>query len=116
MDDSPELGERVLALADLPGIRESREATAALLRYRDSGDVEGYLELVEEILKITLGMEGQRNSGPVTAASAVTPGGGSAPNDLQMAYQMRRSLIKPGDVNALTALKREFRQKGMDVF
>ena len=115
-EPSPDTGGRVLALAELPGIRESREATAALLRYRDTGDVAGYLDLVEEILNLTLGVSGESSPGPVTAASAVTPGGGGAPNDLQQAYQMRRSQLKPGDVNALTALKREFRQKGLDVF
>lgn len=52
----------------------------------------------------------------VSAASAVTPGGSAAPADLVQAYQRRKAMLRPGDVNALTALKREIRQKGLDAF
>jgi hypothetical protein len=46
---------------------------------------------------------------PVTTATAVAPGGTNAPSDLQQAYQRRKAQLRPGDINALTALKREFR-------
>jgi hypothetical protein len=47
---------------------------------------------------------------------AVIPGGSDAPSDLAEAYRRRKRQLRPGDINALTALKREFRQKGLDVF
>ncbi|MBN2045444.1 MAG: hypothetical protein JW757_10525 [Anaerolineales bacterium] len=110
------LEEKILSLANLPGIRGSEDATALLLRHREVGDLAAYLDLVEGLLALTLG-GGEESSHPlVTAASAVIPAGGQAVDDLAQEYRRRRVQIRPGDINALTALKREFRQKGLDIF
>ena len=111
-----DLEEKILSLANLPGIRGNEDATALILRHREAGDLDDYLTLVEGLLALTFGGGEAASPAPVTAASAVIPGSGQAVDDLAQEYQRRRSQLRPGDINALTALKREFRQKGMDVF
>ncbi len=117
-DQGEDLAARVMALARLPGLRANEEATARLLRHKADGGTDGYLALLEELLALVLGdAPGQGAAvSSASAASAVTPGGSAAPADLVQAYQRRKAMLRPGDVNALTALKREFRQKGLDVF
>ncbi|MFN2143709.1 MAG: hypothetical protein ACK2T7_00075 [Anaerolineales bacterium] len=110
------LEEKILSLANLPGIRGNEDATALILRHREAGDLGDYLDLVEGLLALTLGQGDDNPPAAVTAASAVTPGGGQAVDDLAQEYLRRRSQIRPGDINALTALKREFRRKGHEVF
>lgn len=113
----PDYSRRVNALADIPGIRENEDALALILRNQSPPDQTAFTTLLEDLLRAALG-SGEEAKAPaaVSAASAVTPGGGEVPKDLQQAYQRRKKLLRPGDVNALTALKREFRQKGLDVF
>lgn len=123
-DQGEDLAARVVALARLPGLRANEEATARLLRHKVDGGTDGYLALLEELLALVLGdapgqgavVSSANAPANVSAASAVTPGGSAAPADLVQAYQRRKAMLRPGDVNALTALKREFRQKGLDVF
>lgn len=110
------LTERVQALAKLPGLRENEDARAMLLRHAKPGGIEDYAALLEDLLRLggsALKLESGRLSTP---ASMVIPGGGDAPADLRQAYERRRRALRPGDVQALMALKREFRQKGLDVF
>lgn len=112
-----DLETRLRSLADLPGVRDNDEARALILRSLDAPDLTAYTQVMENLIRMTLG--GTSRTGPlapVSAATALTPGGSDAPGDLAQAYQRRRSQLRPGDVNALTALKREFRQKGLDVF
>jgi len=107
---------RVAALAGLPGIRENEDAVALILRNRNPADQAAYTSLVEGLLQTVLGGGEAAATTTASAASMVIPGGGEGPNDLEQTYQRRKKLLRPGDVNALTALKREFRQKGLDVF
>lgn len=108
---------RIHALANLPGIRENEEALTLILRNQNPPDQQTYTALVEAILQTALGDGAPPNHPDIaSAASVVIPGGGEAPHDLAQDYQRRKRHLRPGDVNALTALKREFRQKGLDVF
>ena len=108
---------RINSLAGLPGIRENEDAQALILRNQQAGDMEEYAGLVEALLRLALGGGGAETaSPPATPATVVIPGGSDSPGDLEQAYRRRRNQLRPGDVNALTALKREFRQKGLDVF
>ncbi len=109
-----DLEQRLKRLADLSGLRVNEDAAALLLWHKPSAGMTGYLDLVEGLLGLTLGTPPARPAQPVTAASAVTPGGGTAPDDLTQANQQRKARLRPGNVNALTALKREFRQKGLE--
>lgn len=112
-----EMQARIRSLAELPGLKGNEEARALILRNISVDDWPSYARVMEALMRMTLGKPGTAGREiPNTAATAVTPGGGDAPADLAQAYQRRRKLLKPGDVNALTALKREFRQKGLDVF
>ena len=49
-------------------------------------------------------------------AGVAQPSGAVPVPDLQAAYERRKAAIRPGDLNALMALKREFRAQGLDVF
>lgn len=112
----PDFEGRVTALAGLPGIRENEDAVALILRNRNPADQAAYTSLVEGLLQTVLGGGEAAATMTASAASMVIPGGGETSNDLEQAYRRRKKLLRPGDVNALTALKREFRQKGLDVF
>ena len=112
-----DLETRIRSLADLPGVREHENARALILRNLDAPDLAAYVRVMENLIRITLGeVSGADILSPVSAATALTPGGSDAPGDLAQAYQRRKQQLRPGDVNALTALKREFRQKGLDIF
>ncbi len=88
---SPEaLEDKILSLANLPGIRGNEDATALILRHKQAGDLSAYLDLVEGLLALTLGSGEEISPAPVTAASAVTPGGGQAVDDLAQEYRRRR--------------------------
>lgn len=111
------LEARIRSLADLPGLRGNEDARALILRNIGVQDPTAYMRVMEELIHLTLGTpETETGSGAVSAARAVIPGGSDAPGDLLQAYQRRKRQLRAGDVNALTALKREFRQKGLDVF
>lgn len=115
--EDDDLEARIRSLAELPGLRGNVSARALILRNIAVQDVSTYARLMEELIHLTLG--GQKVQGAETmtsAAAAVIPGGSDAPSDLAEAYRRRKRQLKPGDINALTALKREFRQKGLDVF
>ena len=107
---------RVTSLAGMQGIRENEDAVALILRNRQPADQAAYIALVEELLQTVLGDTPPGEQSAVSAAGVVIPGGGEATQNLEQSYQRRKKLLRPGDVNALTALKREFRQKGLDVF
>ncbi len=74
-----------------------------------------YPALVQALAGLALGSE-RLPQQAASAATAVIPGGGDAPADLLQAYERRKRRIKPGDVNALTALKQEFRAKGLKIY
>jgi hypothetical protein len=111
------LMERAEALLKRLGLRNTPEA-AALLRDQDNlNGPGGTLELVDRVLEYALrDIQAQTEKTP-SAAGVIAPGGGaSAESDLKESYRRRRIQIRPGDVNALTALKREFREKGLNIF
>lgn len=68
-------------------------------------------------LTAALQQTGAEISAAASPAAVAQPGGaGAPPSDLQAAYEQRKAALRPGDVQSLTALKREFRHKGLDVF
>jgi hypothetical protein len=112
-----QLMERAQSLLKRLGLRNSPE-TAALLRDQDAFDGPGgYLDLVDKVIGVILPEEGSRELPIPSPAGVVTYGGGSAASaDLAAVYQHRKKKIRPGDVNSLMALKREFREKGLNIF
>jgi len=111
------LEARIRSLAELPGLKGNHPARALILRHMAVEDVSSYARVMEELLHLTLGKPKDGGiQGSTSAAVAVIPGGSDAPSDLAEAYRRRKRQLRPGDINALTALKREFRQKGLDVF
>jgi hypothetical protein len=114
---SEKLMERAEALLKQLGLRNTPEA-AALLRDQDNlNGPGGTLELVDRVLEFALrDIQDQTGKTP-SPAGVISPGGGNSPDsDLMESYHRRRMQIRPGDVNALTALKREFREKGLNIF
>jgi hypothetical protein len=112
-----QLMERAEALLNKFGLRSTPEA-ATLLHEKDNLEgLGGYLELIDKVIDLTL-KEVENTSPPAPSpAGVIAPSGGSAANpDLAESYRQRRKKIRPGDVNALTALKREFREKGLNIF
>ena len=79
-------------------------------RSPESGE---YLELLENLT--TLVLQGAKK-GNVHPAAVVQPGGGAPQADLRSEYQVRLQQLRPGDVNGLMELKREFRSKGLEIF
>ena len=110
------LAERVQALGRMPGLKDNEDARAMLLRHAKPGGIEDYAVLLEDLLRLGGGGLVVDPRTPSSPASVVISGGGSAPADLRQAYERRRRALRPGDIQGLTALKREFRQKGLDVF
>ena len=112
-----DLEARIRSLAELPGLKGNDPAQALILRNMAVENFSSYARVMEELIQLTLG---EQNAEPgqaiASAAAAVIPGGSDAPSDLGEAYRRRKRQLKPGDINALTALKREFRQKGLDIF
>jgi hypothetical protein len=106
--------ERIHRLTATAGLANDPRVVALLQQEQFSDDLEGYLGLLEEITLLVLE---QGKTKPVSAASVIQPGGGQAPlPDLRQAYEVRRRKLRPGDVDGLTALKREFRGKGLQVY
>jgi hypothetical protein len=109
-----QLMERIHKLTARAGLANDPRVAALLQREGISDDLEGYLDLLEDITLLVLE---QGNAKPVSAASVIQPGGGQAPlQDLRQDYEVRRRKLRPGDVDSLTALKREFRGKGLQVY
>lgn len=112
-----QLMERAEALLKRLGLRNTPEAAAIL---RDQGSLEGpggTLALIDRVLEMALRDFNASQPPAPTPAGMVAPGGGSVDStDLEAVYRQRRKHIRPGDVNALTALKREFREKGLNIF
>ena len=106
--------ERAARLLDRVGLGNDPEAVALLQDQAESQDGGDYLDLMEDLVAMALRRVGREEA---SAMAVVQPGGGIAPvEDLQSAYEQRKKKLRPGDVNGLMALKKEFREKGMDVF
>lgn len=105
---------RAVQLLERTGLANDPEVIALLREKNHSQDMEGYLDLLEDLTRLVLVRAGK---GKASAATVMQPSGGVAPaQDLRQAYEQRKKQLRPGDVNALMALKREFRDKGLDVF
>jgi hypothetical protein len=99
---------------DRVGLGNDPEVVSLLQDQSENLDGGDYLDLMEDLVAMALRRVG-REATPATAV--VQPGGGIAPvEDLQGAYEQRKKKLRPGDVNGLMALKKEFREKGMDVY
>jgi hypothetical protein len=100
----------ILAAAGL----ENDAQVAALARQGNyAPTLEGYVAFLGDLTEMVLRRSGKR---PASAATALPPGGQAPPPDVAAEYQRRLKALRPGDVNALMALKREFRQKGLEVY
>lgn len=108
------LARKTHNLLDATGLVNDPEVQAIIRRGAYSPDADGYLDFLGDITKLAL----QRAGRPTpTAASVAQPSGGGVPEpDLRSEYDLRKKRLRPGDVNGLVELKREFRGKGLDVF
>lgn len=105
--DAEALRERAIALAEQAGLTD-----APALAAPDFGLAQ-YLEVLEAAASAALG---RARKPAATPAQAIQPGGGGPPPDLEADYQRRLRALRPGDLNGLLALKREYREKGLPVF
>jgi hypothetical protein len=113
-DGEGEVMWRAAMLLERVGLGNDPEAVSLMQRIAHSQDEEGYLEMMEDLVTLTLRRTGLEES---PEAVVIQPSGGIAPaQNLQEAYEQRKKGLRPGDVNGLMALKREFREKGLDVF
>ena len=114
MNGEDALARKTSALQDSLGLLNDPDVNALFESASYSQDTEGYIDMLTDITKLAL----ERSKRPVaTAASVIQPSGRSAPApDLRSDYDTRKTRLRPGDVNALMELKREFRKKGLEVF
>ncbi len=106
--------ERLHKLVARAGLANDPRLVAALQRDELSDDLEGYLSLLEDLADLVLDQAARQAP---TAASVIQAGEGQAPlPDLRQSYEARKRKLRPGDVDGLTALKREFRGKGMQIY
>jgi hypothetical protein len=105
---------KVEQVIEKAGLGEDPEMAALMQVSITQEDVQGALDLLGDVTGIALRRAGK---GPASAGSVIQPGGGKAPGqDLRQAYEARKRKLRPGDVNGLMALKREFRSKGMEIY
>jgi hypothetical protein len=86
------------------------EADAAQAGADDLTATEGMLRRLAGLLAET-----QAADAP-TQAKLVSPQGGGLGQGLQAEYERARKGLRPGDLNGLLALKRQYREKGLAVF
>jgi hypothetical protein len=111
---APGMFERIHKLVQRAGLENDPRLMAVLQREDVSEDLDGYLSLLEDITSLVLGQAARQ---PASAAAVVQPGGGQAPlPDLRQSYDVRKRQLRPGDVDGLMALKREFRGKGLQFY
>ncbi|MEN8242164.1 MAG: hypothetical protein ABFS17_09610 [Chloroflexota bacterium] len=122
-DEGPQLSpeDRVLeqaeALLTRLGLRGTPQAEALLEQREALEGRGGYLDAIDQVLEIILKRAVGIGAAAPSPAGVVAPSGGSiAKNDLGEQYQARKAEIRPGDVHNLTKLKREFREKGLNIF
>lgn len=105
---------RAAMLLERVGLGNDPEAVSLMQEISHSQDEKSYLDMMEDLVTLTLRRTGLEKA---PAATVIQPSGGIAPaQDLREAYEQRKVRLRPGDVNGLMALKREFREKGLDVF
>ena len=108
------LARKTHDLLDSAGLVNDPEVQAMIRTGKYSPDTHGYLDFLGDITKLALQRAGRPST---TAASVAQPGGGGTPEpDLRSEYDLRKVRLRPGDVNALMELKRDYRSKGLDVF
>lgn len=113
-DFTGNLVRRANQLLERTGLGNDPEAVELIRELEAGSNLEGYVDLLEGLTELTLRRLGK---GKATAGAVALPSGGNAPAaDLQQAYEQQRKKLRPGDVNALMALKREFREKGLEIF
>jgi hypothetical protein len=105
---------RASQLLERSGLSNDPEAVELVREFGSNQESSAYINLLEDLTELALRRIGK---GKASAATVAQPGGGNAPvADLQQAYEQQRKKLRPGDVNALMALKREFREKGLEIF
>ncbi|MDH3944362.1 MAG: hypothetical protein OEV06_09750, partial [Anaerolineae bacterium] len=112
--DDDWLAKKTREFVEAAGLSNDAEMKALLQEGEYSPDVEGYVDMLGDITELALRRAGRRRGQPATV---VQPTGGGAPQpDLRNQYDQRKSKLRPGDINGLLDLKREFRKKGLEIF
>ncbi|MBT3239375.1 MAG: hypothetical protein HON98_02605 [Chloroflexi bacterium] len=106
--------ENIGELVNDLGIGDDPQIIDLLKEKGELTNLEEYFDLVN---KITMKVLGKAQKATASAGSVIQPTGGNAPlEDLQEVYDRRKGKLRPGDVNGLLALKREFRGKGLKIY
>ena len=111
--DSSWVMEKAGSLLKMAGLENDPEVSALIRDTNYDADTEGYVALLSDLTEVVLRRNGRE---PTGAGAVAQPSGGLPANDLREDYELRKRQVAAGDVNALMALKREFRGKGLDVF
>jgi hypothetical protein len=105
---------KVRKILEKAGLEEDPEIVALMQQRLTRQDVQGALDLLGDVTGIALR---KVRKAPASAATVIQPGDGKAPaQDLRQAYEVRKRRLRPGDVNGLMALKREFRKRGLEIY
>jgi hypothetical protein len=105
---------RAAMLLERIGLGNDPEAVSLMQGIAHDQDEDGYLDMMEDLVELSLRRTGIEKT---PEAAVIQPSGGNAPvQSLKEAYEQHKKKLRPGDVNGLMALKREFREKGLDVF
>lgn len=108
------LARKTHELLEAAGLSEDPEVRSLFLDEGYGPNLEGYVELLGDITEIALRRVGRPRG---RAATVMQPTGGGTPEpDLRGDYELRRAKLRPGDINGLLELKREFRKKGLAIF
>ncbi|MDH5507628.1 MAG: hypothetical protein OEZ02_10440 [Anaerolineae bacterium] len=107
------MAQKTADLLEAAGLANDPEVKQLFQSEAYAPNPEGYLELLGDLTELVLRRSGRRAA---SAASVTQPGGGTPAPNLRSEYETRKRRLRPGDINALMELKREFRQKGLDIF
>jgi hypothetical protein len=107
------LAQKAGGLLEDSGLANDPEVQELLQEGGYTADSDGYLHLMEDLTQLALR---RANRPRATAGSVIQPSGGAPKPDLRQEYERQMRRLRPGDVSRLMDLKREFRQKGLDVF
>ncbi|UYN90170.1 MAG: hypothetical protein KIT08_02770 [Anaerolineales bacterium] len=117
----PEEGGVELAKPASLGASKKQQRIADLVKEQVLGalrlELEQALEARLEQVAAQPGAAPSAQPGVSRASRVIPPGGASAPTqDLRAEYQRRLRALRPGDLGAVLELKREFRNRGLEVY
>lgn len=116
-ENLPEEGGTELAKPASLGSSKKQQRIADLVKEQVLGPLRLELEQALEARLEQLAALPSAQPAASRASRVILPGGAGAPaQDLRAEYQRRLRGLRPGDVAAVLELKREFRNRGLEVY